>query len=162
MNMKAKDITTIGLLTAVAVVVSSWLRIPLFANIKLDLSYIVLTVAIIKCGLFGGIFVGAVSAILESMMFAANGLSFSWTVANVVIAIIAYAFYKLSNKNQKKYIFIIGIIIACFVGLVVVKTLVECSLFNIAIITRIPNNSIAFISDCICMLVGLIVSKRIN
>lgn len=162
MNMKVKDITTIGLLTAVAVVVSSWLRIPLFANIKLDLSYIVLTIAIIRCGLFGGIFVGGVSALLESMLFAANGLSFSWIVANIVIASIAYGFYKLSNKNEKKYIFIIGIIVACFIGLVVVKTVVECTLFDISIITRIPNNSVAFVSDCICMLIGLAVSKRVN
>ena len=72
---RIKEITTIGILTALSVVLFSLIRIPLFGNIKLDLSYIVLTVAIVKCKMSGAIFVGGVGALIESMLYGVNVLT---------------------------------------------------------------------------------------
>ena len=159
---RIKEITTIGILTALSVVLFSLIRIPLFGNIKLDLSYIVLTVAIVKCKMSGAIFVGGVGALIESMLYGVNGLSFSWIIANIIIAIIGKIFYELSIKQNKKFIFILGIFIGCLIGLLIVKTLIECLLFEIPLLLKMSTNAVAFISDFICMLIGVIVIERIN
>lgn len=159
---RIKEITTIGILTALSVVLFSLIRIPLFGNIKLDLSYIVLTVAIVKCKMSGAIFVGGVGALIESMLYGVNGLSFSWIIANIIIAIIGKIFYELSIKQNKKFIFILGLFIGCLIGLLIVKTLIECLLFEIPLLLKMSTNAVAFISDFICMLIGVIVIERIN
>lgn len=159
---RIKEITTIGILTALSVVLFSLIRIPLFGNIKLDLSYIVLTVAIVKCKMSGAIFVGGVGALIESMLYGVNGLSFSWIIANIIIAIIGKIFYELSIKQNKKFIFILGLFIGCLIGLLIVKTLIECLLFEIPLLLKMSTNAVAFISDFICMLIGVIVVERIN
>lgn len=159
---RIKDITTIGILTALSVVLFSIVRIPLFGNIKLDLSYIVLTVAIVKCKMSGAIFVGGVGALIESMLYGVNGLSFSWIIANIIIAIIGKIFYELSIKQNKKFIFIFGLFIGCLLGLLIIKTLIECLLFKIPLLLKMSTNVVAFISDFICMLIGVIVVERIN
>lgn len=159
---RIKDITTIGILTALSVVLFSLIRIPLFGNIKLDLSYIVLTVAIVKCKMSGAIFVGGVGALIESMLYGVNGLSFSWIIANIIIAIIGKIFYELSIKQNKEFIFIFGLFIGCLLGLLIIKTLIECLLFKIPLLLKMSTNVVAFISDFICMLIGVIVVERIN
>lgn len=159
---RIKEITTIGILTALSVVLFSLIRIPLFGNIKLDLSYIVLTVAIVKCKMSGAIFVGGVGALIESMLYGVNGLSFSWIIANIIIAIIGKIFYELSIKQNKKFIFILGLFIGCLIGLLIIKTLIECLLFEIPLLLKMSTNAVAFISDFICMLIGVIVIERIN
>ena len=161
-KQRIQEITTIGILTALSVVLFSLIRIPLFGNIKLDLSYIVLAVAIVKCQMAGAIFVGGVGALLESILFAVNGLSISWVIGNVIIAIISKLAYELSIKQNKNWLFIAGLILGGFIGLVVVKTIIESLLFDIPLILRIPNNVVAFISDLICMFIGVIVAKRID
>ena len=158
---RIKEITTIGILTALSVVLFSLIRIPLFGNIKLDLSYIVLTVAIVKCKMSGAIFVGGVGALIESMLYGVNGLSFSWIIANIIIAIIGKIFYEFSIKQNKKFIFILGLFIGCLIGLLIVKTLIECLLFEIPLLLKMSTNAVAFISDFICMLIGVIVIERI-
>ena len=145
---------------ALGVVLSAMLRIPLFANVRLDLSYIVITVAIMKCGMYGSMMVAGTIALLESMIFGVNGLSLPWTLANVVIAVIASVFYKLSKDKSNKILFYVGIVLGCFVGLVLVKSLIETLIANIPLIIRITSNMVAFIGDMICMLIGVFIGKK--
>jgi len=149
--MKIKKIALIAVLIALSVVLSTWLKIPLISDIKLDLSYIVLTVAIAYCGMSGSMLIGGLSAFLGSLLFSAYGISISWILSNIVIAIIASLFYR-SGKNT---LFVMGIIIACAIGLLGVKTLVECVLYNIPLGVKIAKNAVAFLSDCACMLLGV-------
>ena len=149
--MKIKKIALIAVLIALSVVLSTWLKIPLISDIKLDLSYIVLTVAVAYCGMGGSMLIGGLSAFLGSLLFSAYGISISWILSNIVIAIIASLFYK-SGKNL---LFVIGIIVACAVGLLGVKTLIECVLYHIPLGVKIAKNAVAFLSDCACMLLGV-------
>ena len=50
----------------------------------------------------------------------------------------------------------------CLIGLLIVKTLIECQLFEIPLLLKMSTNAVAFISDFICMLIGVIVVERIN
>lgn len=157
MKEKLRKMTLVAMLTALAIVLSTWLKVPLISDIKLDLSYIVLTIAIIYCDVWGAMFVGVMTALLGSLLFSAYGLSYSWILANLAIVLIGSNFYKISKSNT--LIFAIGIVLAVAIGMLVVKTGVECYLYNIPLVIKLPKNAVAFVSDAACMLLGLPVYK---
>lgn len=160
MKEKLRKITLVAMLTALAIVLSTWLKVPLISDIKLDLSYIVLTIAIIYCDVWGAMFVGVMTALLGSLLFSAYGLSYSWILANLTIVLIASPIFKLCKGHWWSiYVFAIGIIIAVAVGMLVVKTGVECYLYNIPLVVKLPKNFAAFMSDSLCMLLGLPIYK---
>ena len=160
MKEKIKTMTLVAILTALAIVLSTWVKVPLISDIKLDLSYIVLTVAVLRTGLLGGIFVGGVSAFLGSLLFSAYGLSPSWILANIVTAIILWAFVKLAKG--KTWVIAIGVVVAAAVGMLGVKTFVECTLYDIPLLVKIPKNAVAFAADAAVMELGLFVNKFIK
>ena len=160
MNKNTKEITLVGVMIALGVVLSAMLRIPLFANVRLDLSYIVITVAIMKCGMFGSMMVAGSIALLESTIFGVNGLSLPWVLANVVIAFVASIFYKMAKEKGNNILFYLGIVLGCFLGLVIVKSLVETLIANIPLIIRITSNLVAFAGDLTCMIIGVFIGKR--
>lgn len=154
-KLKTKDICLIGVLLALGIVLSSFLQFRLIGDIKVDLSYLVI---VIICYLYGGL-IGSISAaliaLLESTLFGAYGISISWTCANLVIGAIIGTVLHLNYKLKvKPVIDITAIIIGCAIGLLLVKTLIECKLYNIPFAVKIIKNAVAFGVDCGCMIVG--------
>lgn len=160
MSQKIKNMTLVSVLTALAIVLSSQMKIPLFGDIKLDLSYCVLTVSIAVCSIPGAVFVGGVSALFGSMMFSAYGISYSWICANIIIAFVGGVIYKYSKDNILT--FAAGLLLACALGLLGAKTAIECILYNIPVEIKLAKNAVAFISDLLCMYLGLIVLPYIR
>ena len=157
--MKAKTIATVGILTALYVVLSLTLKIPFgIGAIALDLGYIVLTVSAFKVGMWSAV-VGGAGAALESYIFSPYGLSYGWIVMNIIIGLICgYFFYK----KRKPYAFhVCMIVISVFVG-VTVKTVIECGLYSIPFLVKIPKSVTAFAIDTIVMLIGLLVAYKIK
>ena len=154
--MKAKDVCVIGALTALGVILSAMLQFRLVGDIKVDLSYIVI---VIVCYLYGGIY-GCLSAsfiaLLESTLFGAYGVSISWITANFIIGLLS-GFVLNYRKKQgviKAIIDVSTIIVSCAIGLLLVKTLIECKLYGIPFPVKIVKNAVAFGVDCACMILG--------
>jgi len=149
--MNTKKIVTLGMLTALYVVFSAFLKFTLFSNIMVDLGYIVFTVALCMFGLWGTV-VGVVGCALESILFSAYGFSISWCMANLAIGLIC-GDVLLRNKFAFAKAFVIVISVA--VGMLVVKTAIECYLYAIPLVVKIPKNAVAFAADTVTMLFGL-------
>lgn len=149
-----KDICTIGVLIALGVVFSAFLPIKIFSDIKIDLSYIVIVVI---CYLYGGIvggFSAALIALFESLLFSSYGISISWICANLVIGFITGFTLKHYHFKFKVVVDISAIIIGCALGLLLLKTVIECNLYGIPFAVKIVKNAVAFGMDTVCMLIG--------
>ena len=159
--MKTKNdifkITFTAIMLALAVVLSSFCQIRLFSDIRLDLSYVVIvTMCYLYGGLVGGFFAGGV-ALMNSMFFSAYGVSISWITANLIIGfIVGTVLHNIKpQKSWVKYVLDIAtVIIACALGLLAAKTLIECKLYNIPFAVKIIKNLVAFGSDTLLMIIG--------
>lgn len=155
MNNKTKTIATLGIFTALYVVLSAFLKFTLFGNIMVDLGYIVFAFSLCMFGIYGTV-VGVIGCALESILFTAYGFSISWTAANLVIGLICGFAFK---RTRNYWIRLIAIFISVAIGMIVVKTAIECPLYGIPIEVKIPKNVVAFIADTIAMIVGLGIYK---
>lgn len=162
MNTNVKKMCGLAVLTALYVVLSSFLKIPLVGNIMIDLGYIAFAVALCRYNAWGAI-VGVVGCSLESLLFSAYGFSISWAIANLIIGIgCGLVFYFVKNNIVRN----ISIIFFSGLGLLLAKTIIECKLYSIPFEVKIAKNFVAFAVDTIVMLIGInfyhIIKKRIE
>ncbi len=162
--MKAtKKIALIGILSALYVVLSLTLKIPMgIGSIALDLGYLALTVAVFTVGPWAGA-VGGIGAFVESLAFTAYGISWGWVVMNILIGVIAgFALRKIKLENIKQYA-ISGLILigAVLVG-ITAKTIIECNLYSIPYLVKIPKSAVAFGVDAVVMLIGLPIANKVK
>ena len=150
--MSTKKIAIWGMLTALYVVMSAFLKFTLFSNIMVDLGYIVFAFALCLYGPWGTV-VGVLGCALESILFSAYGFSISWCAANLAIGLICgFTFCRIKPIQLKAVI----VIIAVAIGMLGVKTAIECPLYGIPLAVKLPKNAVAFGADTVTMLFGLL------
>ena len=155
--MKTKKIAMIGILTALYVVLSAFLKINVIGNIQLDIGYLAFTVGLCAFGVWGSV-VGVVGCALESLLFSAYGFSISWVVANAIIGIGCGIVFMRTEKIVWR---ILAVMLFCAVGLLGAKTMIECYLYSIPLAVKIPKNAVAFAIDCVVMVGGLALYSKV-
>ena len=157
MNQEIKKICFTGVMLALATVLSTFCQIRLFGDIRLDMSYMIITVMCYAYGALVGCFFAGGVALLNSMFFSAYGVSISWISANLIIGLIVglvLHYIKMKKTWTKITIDVASIVLSCAVGLLLVKTVIECNLYQIPFEIKIIKNAVAFGSDTTLMLVG--------
>ena len=155
---KTKKLCYLAVLTALYVVLSAFLKINLIGNIQIDLGYIAFAVALCEFGIWGAV-VGVVGCMLESILFSAYGFSISWAVANLIIGVgCGIVFWK----TEKVWLRVLAVVLFAAFGLLGAKTLIECSLYSIPILVKIPKNAVAFGVDAVAMAFGIFLHKRLT
>ena len=139
------------MLTALYVVLSAFLKFTLFSNIMVDLGYIAFAVALCMFGMWGTV-VGVLGCALESILFSAYGFSISWCMANLVIGLMLGANYPTIKHAWVKYVLTV---VAVAVGMLLVKTGIECAMYGIPLAVKLPKNLVAFGVDAVTMILGL-------
>lgn len=153
--MKTKTICLVGIFTALYCVLSAMMKFTIIGNIQIDLGYCVMAAACILVGPWAG-FVGAVGCAMESLLFSAYGFSISWFMANLILGLgCGYVFKKTDNI----FVRVISVIVFMAIGMLGMKTIIECSLYNIPLAVKIPKNASAFIVDSIAMIAGMPLCK---
>ena len=151
--MNTKKLCSLAVLTALYVVLSAFLKIPFIGNIQLDLGYLVFAVALCEFGVWGA-FVGVIGCALESILFSAYGFSISWVLANAVIG--AGCGMVLVHTQVPAGWRVLAVVLSAAIGLLGVKTVVECSLYSIPYPVKLPKNAVAFAVDTVVMIGGLL------
>ncbi len=141
------------------------LKIPIAGHITLDLGYIALTVSAVFLGGLPAMTVGTLGAFLESALLSQKGVSLGWCLMN---AIVGYAcgtvLQRTSELGRRKFLISACLVIplSMLVG-VVVKTFVDCVLYDIAPIAKIPSSTAAWIADSAVMLaIGIPLSMALK
>jgi uncharacterized membrane protein len=147
---KIRLIAYLGVSIALYVVLGILIKIPLIGHIGTDLGYIAFG---FTCFAFGwpAAIVGIVGCMFESLLVS-GWIPIGWMIGQAVIGLMCGYFYNHSNN---KTLHIIITVIAIFIGVGLIKTGIECVLYQIPLVVKIPKNMIAFVADTVPMLVGL-------
>lgn len=157
-TFSTKNITFLGMLIALYVVLGLVMNIPLLAgsHLQTDLGYIAFAVALMMFG-WQGMIVGVIGCLIESLVVS-GWVPFGWMLGQAAIGIICGLAYK---KTDNKIIHVVVTIAAVFIGIAGIKTLVECRLYSIPFAVKFAKNFIAFIADAVPMIIGLLVGYRL-
>lgn len=159
---KTKYIATTAIGIALYVAISMTAKIPLIGHISLDLGYIVLAVYCYHFGAVSGIVVGALGCMLVSLI-TTGMFPIGWMVGNAIIGYGCGIEFK-QRKEPKVENPINGIfcLLICVLGILVVKTTIECSLYGIPLAIKIPKNAVAAFVDAVVMCIGVMVAPKIK
>lgn len=147
--------TAIGI--ALYVALSMTIKIPFIGHISLDLGYIAFAVF---CYLFGALdsaIMGAVGCVIVSLI-TSGWFPPGWFVGNAVIGLMCGKLYCEDNNARNVVVTITAVVI----GIAVLKTFIECAMFNIPPLVKIPNNLVAAMVDAAAMSVGVLLAPTIK
>ena len=157
-NSKTKNIAIYGLGAALYFVLSLTMKIPLIGNITIDAGYIALMVYCYLFGPWAGIICGAIGCALESILMSAYGFSIGWFAMNIIVAFLVGLIAK-KNKDITQVIAII--LLGVFLG-VTAKTIIECYLYSIPLMVKLPKSAVAFVVDSTAMIIGYPIARKIE
>lgn len=135
------------------------LKIPVVGHISLDLGYIVLAVF---CYLYGpavGAAIGAGGCTIVSLL-ASGWFPIGWLLGNLFIGWLCGKRYR--ESESVKWMDFAWTITAVVVGILGIKTVIECCLYGIPLLVKLPKNLIAAVMDAAVMCMGVALAPRIR
>ncbi len=154
------DIIFLAVGIALFVVLSMCLRVPVFENYYLCLGYIVMTVYVYCFKWYEGAIVGFFGVILYCIIgsLGFNGMP-GWALGNVAIGLILGLTLKPVKKIKNKIVQLIVIaiiaIISTFIGIELIKSVVDSFIVAQPIPVRMAKNLTSFISDAFVIVISL-------
>lgn len=153
---RLRNMTTAALGIALYVIFSMSMKITVIGHTSLDLGYIVFAVYCYYYGSGTGMIVGSIGCLLVSLL-TTGWFPPGWIVGNLIIGFIAGKSAGLSTWKR-----ILVIFLSVFLGIFCIKTTIECALYQIPILVKIPKSFVAFIMDAIVMSFGTWLAPKIN
>ncbi len=158
--MKTKDIAFLAVGVALFTALSMCLRVPVFENYYLCLGYIVMTVYIWCFKWYEGAIIGFLGVILYCMI---GGLGFNgmpgWSVGNIAIGLIMGISLKHIKKVKSELLQVIltaiVAILAAFIGILLIKSLIDSFVVSQPFLIRFGKNMTSFIADAFVIVVSL-------
>lgn len=165
--MKTKDITFPAIGIALFVALSMCLRVPVFENYYLCLGYIVMMIYLWCFKWYEGALIGFLGVILYCII---GGLGFNgmpgWALGNIIIGLIIGLtlpqIKKLDNKIIQTILLVITIILATFIGIELIKSIIDSFIVGQPIIVRIAKNTTSFIADAFVLIMSLPICKLVE
>lgn len=160
---KTKTICNLALGIALYVALSATVKIPLIGHIQTDLGYVAFGAYLVMFG-WQAVVVGVFGCIIESLLFS-GWFPIGWAVGQVFIGIMCGLWYKYTDKKPNAYKNITRVactVLAVFIGVGLIKTIIECQLYSIPFEIKFAKDMIAFISDTIPMIFGVFIGERLK
>ena len=155
--MKTNKIALLGMGTALYVVLGFVAKIPLISHIQMDFGYVAFGYFLYVLG-WPAYIVGVAGCMIESLIFS-GWIPIGWMLGQLFIGVVCGIIYKKTNIT---FIHVYTTIFSVCIGISIIKTVVECILFNISFVVKFPKNFIAFVADVIPMLLGYFIAKRVS
>jgi len=164
MTTKKLCLTAIG--TALFVVLSLCLQVPVFENYYLCLGYVVIMIFCYYFGTFSSVIVGTLGVVLYCFLL--NGLRGmpGWAAGNLVITLSVSLACKLTIELKKKglrRLILLGVIfLSTAVAILGVKSIVEVLLYAQPFFFRVAKNIYAFIADIVVMTISIPICEQLE
>ena len=159
MNNKTKLVALTGVGTALFVVLTLCLQVPVFENYYLCLGYVVMAVFCYSVGTVSGTVVGCLGTFLYCLLISGMRGMPGWVIGNLVIGIVIGLTFKKTKKLEKIWlkavINFIAIAASTAVGILILKSLTECILYAQPMAVRIAKNMFAFVADIFVLEISL-------
>ena len=150
-RQKLRWICLTAVSTALFVVLSLCLQVPVFENYYLCLGYVIMAVCLYSFGTLSGTFVGIAGVILYCLLI--NGLRGmpGWAIGNAVIGIITGLTFRQTKKMRGTWlraaINFLAIAVSTALGILILKSFTECLLYGQPMLVRMGKNVFAFVAD---------------
>ncbi len=145
--------------TALFVVLTLCLQVPIFENYYLCLGYLIMAVCLYSFGITCGTFVGCAGVILYCLLTSGLRGMPGWVLGNLVIGVlVGLAFHytkKLDKTWLKSVLNFCAIALSVALGILVVKSFTECLLYSQPMVIRMGKNVFAFVADIVVLEAGL-------
>lgn len=164
MTTKKLCLTAMG--TALFVVLTLCLQVPVFENYYLCLGYVVLMVFCFYFGPLSSVIVGTLGVVLYCLLISGLRGMPGWTVGNIVIALAMSLACKYSSGLKSRHfrrLILLGVMIAATaVGILGVKSIVEVILYAQPFLLRAAKNVYAFVADIVVMAVSIPICEKLE
>ncbi|MBR2577779.1 MAG: ECF transporter S component [Erysipelotrichaceae bacterium] len=154
---KTRKMTYLAMGIALYVVISIMLKIPVINRIKLDLGYLVFAYYLCEFGVIATV-VGVLGCIFTNLLIGAS-FPIAWAIGQLFVGI---SLGCLLKKTDKLYLRIIMSAIATFIGIGLIKTVLEILLFKLPPLAKFMSNLAAVAVDCLSFIIGLWLYKKRN
>ena len=166
MSDTVRKICLTGMGTALFVVLTLCVQVPVFENYYLCLGYIAMAVFCYSVGTGSGTFVGVAGVILYCLLTGGLRGMPGWAAGNVVIGIaLGVLFQGIRERKMtvpEAIMSVAVIILATAAGILGVKSLVEHILYAQPFLVRAVKNSYAFAADAFVLIVSLPVCRLLH
>ena len=137
--------------TALFVVLTLCLQVPVFENYYLCLGYVVMGVCLYSFGTLSGTFVGVVGTALYCLLISGLRGMPGWAAGNLVIGLVVGPTFKLTKRMGKPLLGAVlnflAIAASTALKILILKSLVECVLYGQPMAVRMGKNVFAFVAD---------------
>ena len=154
-NKLIKKMSQTAIMTALYVVLSIFVNIPLINRIVLELGYVVLGTCSGFMDAWQLMFIGGVGCILKAMLTGGN-FPLGWFPAQLLLCFLL----SYIGKCQKTYLKVLYCVIICFISIGLVKSFIEIFIYDLPFWAKIGSNSVACLADTIGLLIGVFLSKK--
>lgn len=152
--------------TALFVVLTLCLQVPVFENYYLCLGYVVMMVFCFYFGLVSSIIVGTMGVVLYCLLTSGLRGMPGWAIGNIVIAVSVSIACKCTTGLKQRWIryliLMMVIVAATAVAILGVKSLVEMILYAQPFLLRAAKNVYAFVADIVVMAVSLPLCEKLD
>lgn len=170
MVIKMKSITKNVCITALGialfVVFSLCLQVPVFENYYLCLGYVVLAVYCYSIGVGKSVCVGFLGVILYCLLTSGLRGMPGWSLGNIVIALatslVCKFTEKFKNKTIRHIVIAVVMVLSTAIGILGVKSLVECLLYSQPVLLRVAKNVYAFVADSFVLVLSIPICYSLN
>ena len=152
-----RKIALLSLGIAMYAVLSAFVIIPIINRIKLDLGYVVFGLYLNRFGI-AATPVGVIGCIIGNLL---KGGSFpiAWAIGQTFIGL---SLGYLLPKTKQLWLKIVYGVVAVFIGVALIKTVIEVAMYHFPIVLKLSSNSVAFIADCIPLIIGIVLNQKIK
>ncbi|MCR5097197.1 MAG: ECF transporter S component [Erysipelotrichaceae bacterium] len=154
---KNQIIALYGIGIALYVVLSAFVNIPIVNRIKLDLGYIIFAIYLANFGMSATI-VGVAGCIIAELL-KGGSLRIAWPIGQTFIGLtLGYLYPKTKNSFLKA----LYTVIAVFIGIGLIKTVIEVAMYQFPLEAKFLSNSVAFLIDAIAMIIGVLLGNKVR
>jgi len=153
-----KKIAYLGIGIALYFILGLSVNIPLIGHIQTDLGYIAFGAWLFLFG-WEATIVGVIGCLLESLIVS-GWIPIGWMLGQAFIGIICGLLYKKYKNNN--IMLIIITLFAVYLGIGIIKTVIEVNLYGIPFIVKFVKNNVAFLADSLPMILGVFLGRYIE
>jgi len=154
---KNRKIALLSLGIAMYAVLSAFIVIPIVNRIKLDLGYIVFGLFLDHFGIPGTV-VGVIGCIIGNLL-KGGSLPIAWAIGQ---AFIGLTLGYLLPKTEKIWLKIVYCIVAVFIGISLIKTVIEVAMYQLPLYLKFLSNTAAFVADTIPLIIGVLLNGKVR
>ena len=166
MSNSHKKVCILAIGISLYVVLSLCLQVPVFENYYLCLGYVVMAVYCYSFGPSYGTAIGFFGVILYCLL--TNGLRGmpGWAAGNIFIGLFWGTTCKLTANMKNVFlshiIIAFSIVVSVAIGILGIKSIIECFLYSQPFAIRVANNVFAFAADVFVLIFSLPICYKMN